>query len=130
MGLGSLLGLVYNASVQKVISSKVVKQTIRKQPKTLTLRRSVSILKKQMPELTKRYRVKSLGVFGSYVRHEQSRRSDLDILVDFTQTPNLFEFMDLEEHLERALNVKVDLVSRHALKGEIGKRILSEVVAI
>ena len=109
---------------------KAVKQTTSNQPKTLTLRRSVAILKKQMPELTKRYRVKSLGVFGSYVRNEQSRHSDLDILVDFTQTPNLFEFMDLEEHLERALKVKVDLVSRHALKGEIGKRILSEVVAI
>jgi len=104
-------------------------QTARKQ-KPLTLRRSVTILKKQMPELVQKYRVKSLGVFGSYVRNQQSRRSDLDILVDFTQTPNLFEFMDLEEHLERALNVKVDLVSRHALKGEIGKRILSEVVTI
>lgn len=107
-----------------------MKQITRKQLKPLTLRRSVAILKKQMPELTQRYRVKSLGVFGSYVRNEQSRRSDLDLLVDFTQTPNLFEFMDLEEHLERALNVKVDLVSRHALKGEIGKRILDEVVTI
>lgn len=96
----------------------------------MTLRRTVALLKKQMPELSERYRVKSLGVFGSYVRNEQSRRSDLDILVDFTQTPNLFEFMDLEEHLARALNVKVDLVPRHALRGEIGKRILSEVVAI
>jgi predicted nucleotidyltransferase len=105
-------------------------QPTRKQSKTITLRRSVAILKKQMPELAKRYRVKSLGVFGSYVRKEQSRHSDLDILVDFDKTPNLFEFMDLEEHLEHALNVKVDLVSRHALKGEIGKRILSEVVAI
>lgn len=96
----------------------------------MTLRRSIAILKKQMPELSERYRVKSLGVFGSYVHNEQSRRSDLDILVDFSRTPNLFEFMDLEEHLERALNVKVDLVSRYALRGEIGKRILSEVVAI
>ncbi len=102
----------------------------RKQPKTLTLRRSVAILKKQMPELAMRYRVKSLGVFGSYVHNEQSRRSDFDILVDFTKPPNLFEFMDLEEHLGNALNVKVDLVSRHALKGEIGKRILSEVLTI
>ncbi|MBM3131282.1 MAG: nucleotidyltransferase family protein [Chloroflexi bacterium] len=105
-------------------------QSTHKQSKPITLRRTVALLKKQMPELSKRYRVKSLGVFGSYVRNEQSRRSDLDILVDFTQTPNLFEFMDLEEHLARALNVKVDLVPRHALRGEIGKRILSEVVAI
>ena len=54
----------------------------------------------------------------------------LNILVEFDKTPNLFEFMDLEEYLEHVLNVKVDLVSRQALRGEIGERILGEVVTI
>ena len=102
----------------------------RKSRKPVTLRRSLSILKRQMPELSKRYRVKSLGVFGSYVRNEQKRRSDLDILVEFDQAPDLFVFMDLEEYLAKQLGVKVDLVPRRALRGEIGKRILSEVVPI
>ena len=102
----------------------------RKSPKPITLRRSVSILKKQMPELVERYRVKSLGVFGSYVRNEQTRRSDMDILVEFEQVPDLFKFMDLEEHLAKQLGVKVDLVPRRALRGEIGERILREVVPI
>jgi predicted nucleotidyltransferase len=102
----------------------------RKTRKPMSLRRSMTILRKQMPELAKRYRVKSLGVFGSYVRHEQKRRSDLDILVEFDQAPDLFKFMDLEEYLARQLGVKVDLVPRHALKGEIGERILREVVPI
>jgi predicted nucleotidyltransferase len=61
----------------------------RKTRKPMSLRRSMTILRKQMPELAKRYRVKSLGVFGSYVRHEQTRRSDLDILVEFDQAPDL-----------------------------------------
>lgn len=98
--------------------------------KPITLRRLSAILKKQMPELAERYRVKSLGVFGSYVRHEQTPRSDLDILVEFDQAPDLFKFMDLEDHLAKALGVKVDLVPRRALKGEIGERILREVVTL
>ncbi len=105
-------------------------QPLRKRSKAPTLRRSVAILRKEMPELAARYRVKSLGIFGSYVHNQQTRRSDLDILVDFDKAPNLFEFMDLAEHLEHVLNVKIDLVSRQALRGEIGKRILSEVVTI
>ncbi len=102
----------------------------RKQRKTMTLRRSITILKKQMPELAERYRVKSLGIFGSYVHHKQSRRSDLDILVEFDQAPDLFKFMDLEEYLAKQLGVKVDLVPRRALRGEIGERILHEVIPI
>lgn len=103
----------------------------RKPPKKpITLRRSMTILKKQMPELAERYRVKSLGIFGSYVRNEQSRRSDMDILVEFEQAPDLIKFIDLEEHLAKQLGVKVDLVPRRALKGEIGERILREVVTI
>ena len=102
----------------------------RKPPKPITLRRLMAILKKQMPELAERYRVKSLGVFGSYVRHEQKRRSDLDILVEFEQAPDLLKFMDLEEYLAKQLGVKVDLVPRRALRGEIGERILREVVPI
>ncbi len=55
---------------------------------------------------------------------------DLDILVEFAQTPDLFKFMDLEDHLQTLLGVKVELVSRKALKGSIGRRILSEVVSL
>lgn len=102
----------------------------RKRSNSAMLRRSLNILKKQMPELTERYKVKSLGIFGSYVRGEQSRRSDMDILVEFDLPPDLFQFMDLEEHLAKQLGVKVDLVPRRALRGEIGARILNEMVSV
>lgn len=105
-------------------------KTKRKRRNAPTLRRSLSILKKQMPELTELYSVRSLGVFGSYVRNEQTRRSDIDILVDFEHTPDLFKFMDLEDHLARQLGLKVDLVPLGALRGEIGRRILKEVVPV
>lgn len=88
------------------------------------------MLREHMPDLRKRYGVRSLGVFGSYARGEETPRSDLDILVEFAQVPDLFKFMDLEDHLRALLSIKVELVSRKALKGSIGRRILSEVVSL
>jgi len=88
------------------------------------------ILRRRLPELAARHKVKSLALFGSYVRGKQSARSDLDLLVEFSEPPNLFEFMDLEEHLAALVGVKVDLVTKGALKGNIGKHILDEVVAV
>ena len=77
--------------------------------------------------LGEKYHVKALGIFGSYVRDEQTDHSDLDILVDFTAPISLFEFIDMEEELSELLRVKVDLVSRNALRPYIGKRVLEEV---
>ena len=92
--------------------------------------RFIKVLRKRMPELKDRYRVASLGLFGSYVRNQQTPRSDLDILVEFAEAPHIFEFMDLEKHLAKLLGVRVELVSRKALKGNIGQRILREVLHV
>ena len=54
------------------------------------------VLKQSMPEITNRYKVKSLGIFGSYVRGDVKRSSDLDILVEFHQAPSLLEFIRME----------------------------------
>jgi predicted nucleotidyltransferase len=83
-----------------------------------------------MPELRARYKVKSLGVFGSYVRGHQEDASDLDILVDFEEPPSLFEFVRLEMYLSELLGVDVDLVMRSALKPRIGERILEQLVSV
>ncbi len=80
--------------------------------------------------LEEKYRVKTLGVFGSYVRGEQKKSSDLDILVEFQEPVGLFKFMELEEFLEKNTGIKVDFVSKKALKPRIGKHILEEVINI
>jgi hypothetical protein len=87
-------------------------------------------LQQQLPTLAKQYHVESLGIFGSYVRNEQKADSDLDLLVTFSQTPGLLRFIELENHLSDLLNVKVDLVMKDALKPNIGKHILLEVVPV
>jgi predicted nucleotidyltransferase len=63
------------------------------------LEQLVEMLHRQLPVLAERYQVESLGVFGSYVRHEQSPESDLDVLVTFYELPGLFKFIELENYL-------------------------------
>jgi uncharacterized protein len=87
-------------------------------------------LKTNMPELAKRYKIKTLGIFGSYVRGEAESASDVDLLVEFSENPDIFKFMDLEEDLATLLGVKVDLVTRPALRGNRKDRILHEVVSV
>jgi uncharacterized protein len=81
-------------------------------------------------ELREKFKVKNIGVFGSYVRSEQKGSSDVDVLVEFDDPIGLFEFMKLENYLSDLLGVKVDLVSKKALKPHIGERILEEVIMI
>ena len=71
-----------------------------------SLEHILQTLQEHLPELRDRYGVKSLGVFGSYVRGEARPRSDLDILVEFELTPTLFRFLGLQEHLSTLLGVK------------------------
>ncbi len=84
-------------------------------------------LKGELPRLREEFSVKSLGLFGSYLRGEQKRDSDLDILVEFTEIPGMFRYLALERDLSRVLGAPVDLVMKEALKPAIGKRILNEV---
>lgn len=87
----------------------------------------LNIIRDTKPELAALYGVKNVGVFGSYVRGQQHKRSDIDILVSFNRQIDLFDFIELREYLEARLHNKVDLVMESALKSAIGKRILAEV---
>jgi predicted nucleotidyltransferase len=95
-----------------------------------TIEEIKKILKENEVILREKFKVKEIGIFGSFVRGEQKKRSDLDILVEFEEPISLFEFMDLEDYLKKIVGVKVDLVSKKALKPRIGKHILEEVIYI
>jgi predicted nucleotidyltransferase len=92
-----------------------------------TIKRKLAIYK---PILAEKYKVKEIGIFGSYVRGEQKLKSDLDLLVDFTESISLLGFVHLENELSVLLGIKVDLVMKSALKPRIGKHILEEVVPV
>jgi predicted nucleotidyltransferase len=80
------------------------------------------------PFLEDHYKVRELGILGSYIRQEQTETSDVDLLVEFSETPSLLKFINLENYLSDNLGVKVDLVHKAGLKPRIGERILAEVV--
>ena len=87
-------------------------------------------LKKQKPFLLEKYGVKEIGIFGSYAKGAQKDKSDLDVLVEFGRSIGFFEFLELEEYLANTIGVKVELVTKGALKPKIGEYILREVVNI
>ena len=88
----------------------------------------LSLLKNLKSEIKTKYRVKNLGLFGSYVKKELQEASDIDILVDFEEDADLFHLIGLSLFLEENFNVKVDVVSKSALKEELRDNILQEVI--
>lgn len=74
------------------------------------------------------YKVKEIGVFGSVVRGEQDKESDIDVLVDFQEDADLLDLVGLGLFLEEQLGRKVDVVPRKALRKEIRDAVLQEVV--
>jgi predicted nucleotidyltransferase len=85
-------------------------------------------LRAEIPYLREHYHVERLGICGSYVREEQTEGSDLDLLVTFTETPDLFEFIGLKHYLEDTLGLSVDLGMPDALrKGPAADNIRREV---
>jgi len=86
---------------------------------------TIGSLKAQASE---KYKVQIKGVFGSYARGEQSGRSDIDVLVEFEQGADLFDFVGLSQFLEERLNRKVDVVPLSSLREEIKPYVLKEAV--
>ena len=85
-------------------------------------------LKELKVEAGERYRVREMGLFGSFVRGEQSARSDIDVLVEFDSEADLFDCIGLAIFLEEKLSRKVDVVSENALRIELKDTILREVI--
>jgi len=83
-----------------------------------------------LPDLVRKYQVNSIEIFGSYVRNEQVRGSDLDLLVSFSKVPSLIKFIELKNYLSDQLQVNVDLVMKDTLKPRLSQNILNEAISI
>jgi predicted nucleotidyltransferase len=97
-----------------------------------TLEEIKEILKEHKEEVSRKYKVREIGIFGSFVRGGQRKISDIDILVEFDQRniPGLLKFIEMERYLEKLLRKKVDLVRKGGIRPELRKIILKEVVYI
>jgi len=91
----------------------------------------ISVLKTHKPELSK-YGVSDIGLFGSYLRGEQSTESDIDILIDFEADKENFDnymaVCDIFENLFK--NEKVEIVTKNGLSKHIGPKILNSVLYV
>ena len=90
-----------------------------------TLSKVKEILKKHKKELKERYKVKSIAIFGSYVRGEQTEKSDIDIMIEFYEPIGL-KIVDLKDYLESILNVKVDLITKNSIQNPYIKKSIEE----
>jgi len=90
----------------------------------------LKILKSKKGFLKKKYKVKNIALFGSYVRGENRPTSDIDILVEFYEPISLLKFIELENYLSGILGTKVDLVVKSALKKNVRKQVLQEMLEV
>ena len=91
----------------------------------------ISTIQTHKPELFK-LGIRDIGLFGSYVRNEQSDKSDIDILIDFEpDKENYDNYMAVYDRLEQLFeNERIEIVTKNGLSPYIGPRILNEVVYV
>lgn len=94
------------------------------------IREVKEIISAHMNVLTEKYYVKTMGIFGSYIRGEQRESSDIDILVEFARPVGLFTFIELEDYLSNLLGIKVDLVLKDGIKPALKDYILREMISL
>ncbi len=94
----------------------------------LTKKIILSKLQKNMHAI-KGYGVKKIGLFGSYARESQTRKSDIDILIEFVEGKKTFDnYMDLKFFLEDIFKCKVDLVIIGTIKPDLKQHIMEDVL--
>ena len=71
-----------------------------------------------------------IGIFGSYARNEQTKNSDIDILVKFNKGITLLQLIRIENELSEKLGIKVDLVTEGALTNTKLKKAINEDLEI
>lgn len=87
-------------------------------------------IKQKILPILKRHGTKKAGLFGSCVRGEMKKGSDVDILVEIGKDISLLDFVGIKLEIEDALGKKVDLVEYNAIKPLLRDRILNEQVRI
>ncbi len=97
-----------------------------------SLENIIKILQNEKQEILGKYGVRLLGIFGSYVRNEQTSKSDIDVLIEITGSVKLglYDYIGVMTKLSKILNTEVHFADKDYLKPIICKNILNEVVPI
>lgn len=90
----------------------------------------LNALKALKPEITVRFKVREIALFGSFVREEQTVNSDVDVVVEFDEDTDLLTLVALGQFLEERLQRKVDLGTKRSLRSGIREQVLKEMAMI
>lgn len=96
----------------------------------MTKENVMQVLRSLSDESLVRYKAHIQGIFGSFARGDESANSDIDVLVEFTEKADLFDFVGLALFLEEKLHRKVDVVSSDTIKSEIRNAVMKEAIYI
>lgn len=98
----------------------------------LTKKEILNKLKEIKPVLYDKFYIENLGLFGSYVRGENEKNSDIDILIEYDENKpfSLFTIIELEDFLTKLFNMKIDVVNKKSIKPELKDNIMKEVIFI
>jgi len=96
--------------------------------KVTSLEEITELIRQHKPELKRQFHVDKIGVFGSYARGKQKKRSDVDFLVTFDADISLFTLGGLYEYLKEIMGANVDVVPREDLRPELRESVMKEVV--
>ena len=80
--------------------------------------------------IARKHHVRKVYVFGSCARQEETPESDIDILIEPTAEATLFDFMDIQDELEKLLGRKIDVVSKRGLHPYLREDVLKEAVTL
>ncbi len=94
------------------------------------MKNDINKIKQKILPILQEYGVKKIALFGSCVRDEMDKDSDIDILVDIEADISLLDFVGLKQKIEETLGRKVDLVEYDTLKPLLRERILKEQVVL
>jgi hypothetical protein len=87
-------------------------------------------IKKKILPILKEYHVTKAGIFGSYARGEQTRKSDIDLLIEIARGTDLIELIRLRTKLQKIIKRRVDLVEYSGIRKEISATILNDEIQI
>ncbi|MEK6898712.1 MAG: nucleotidyltransferase family protein [Nanoarchaeota archaeon] len=96
----------------------------------MTKRNELKEITEKLIPLLKKHNVTKAGIFGSYARGDQTKKSDVDILIELDNKVSLLGFIRLKNILEDEINKKIDLVEYSLIRKELRNRILNEEIAI
>jgi len=82
------------------------------------------------PVLKAKYKVETIEIFGSYARRGQTPQSDIDLLVTYSEAPDIVGVNNIKRLLRRKLGVKVDIVSKKYINPLIKEKILKEAIPV